>query len=189
MADIERRLTNPEAERLEYLEDVIRRGRQAFVEVGYALAEIRESKLYRQKYPTFEDYCRDRWDFSRSYAHRLTTASEVVDLLPTGNIPMPVHERQARELAPLKDDPEKMAQVWAQAVEESRGQPTAATIQNVRIDAGTPARRMENLLDEIAQQQLEQEPLPQREPKFIENPPPVRVKSAEELKGNGERMR
>jgi len=42
-------------------EQVIERGLQTFYAVGDALAHIRESRLYRAKYATFEEYCQDRW--------------------------------------------------------------------------------------------------------------------------------
>jgi hypothetical protein len=58
--------------RLEELKQAIRRNLKAFYEVGSALMEIRESRLYKQDYDTFEDYCRDRWDMTRQYAYNLS---------------------------------------------------------------------------------------------------------------------
>jgi hypothetical protein len=59
-----------------------------FVEVGHALLEIRENRLYRDGFTTFDDYCRDRWGFERTRAHRLIEAARVADaVLPMGNIP------------------------------------------------------------------------------------------------------
>ena len=39
----------------------------AFVDVGKALLEIRDSRLYREGWGAFEDYCRDRWGFSADF--------------------------------------------------------------------------------------------------------------------------
>lgn len=72
---------------------------RTFVEVGEALMEIRDARLYREGFGSFEDYCRERWSFSRVQAHRLIEASEVAAVLPMGNT---TNERQMRELAPLK---------------------------------------------------------------------------------------
>jgi hypothetical protein len=59
-----------------------------FVEAAGALIEIRDSKLYRDTFDTFEDYWRERWQMSRFYAYRLMDAAEVSEaLLPIGNIP------------------------------------------------------------------------------------------------------
>ena len=84
----------PERGRLDELEAVIERGMQTFVEVGEALMEIRDGRLYKQDYGTFEAYCKERWGFSRGHGYRLIAAAE---LSPVGDIP-PANERQAREL-------------------------------------------------------------------------------------------
>jgi hypothetical protein len=39
----------------------VARWRQAPFEAGAALEKIREGRLYREQYPTFEDYCLKRW--------------------------------------------------------------------------------------------------------------------------------
>src|ERR1044072_7340977 len=59
-------------------EETIAKGWHTFVEVGKALAIIRDHRLYRTEHSTFEDYCRLRWQFGRAYAYRLITAAEVV---------------------------------------------------------------------------------------------------------------
>jgi hypothetical protein len=104
---------------LDELETIIEHGIATFVEVGMALAEIRDCRLYAQQgYDTFEAYCHERWNLSRSYAHRLIDASHVATvvsreysgLLPIGNksdeiLDIP-NEAPARELARLKDEDE-----------------------------------------------------------------------------------
>ena len=58
------------------------------------LASVRDKRLYKAEWPTFEAYCRDRWGFSDEYARLNMRASEVmrnlqsptiVGLLPTTN--------------------------------------------------------------------------------------------------------
>lgn len=109
------------------LEEVIGRGLNTFVEVGQALVEIRDRRLYRLTHDTFEAYCRERWDFSRIHAHRFIEAADIVGVLPIGNS-RPSNESQARALAPLKDDPEQMAEAWEEAIVETNGKPTAAAV-------------------------------------------------------------
>ena len=94
--------------RLAECEQVIERGLGTFVEVGEALLEIRDSRLYRESHRTFEDYCRERWGMSRVRAHQLIDGADVVALLTTVNTPTPASERVARELAPLADEPETL---------------------------------------------------------------------------------
>jgi len=114
--------------RLVELETTIERGLKTFVDVGSALLEIRDSKLYRKEHSTFEDYCRDRWNISRVHAHRLIEAAEVtINLLPIGNI-LPATESQARPLTSL--EPEQQREAWKLAVETApEGKVTAEHIQ------------------------------------------------------------
>jgi hypothetical protein len=127
-------LTADEARRFRECERIIQRGLTTFYEVGNALADIRESRLYRITYATFEDYCRERWQMSRFYAHRLIDSAQVVEnLLPIGNIPS--SESQARELAHF--DPDVQKAIWhitlKTAPTDSEGNPTvtAAHIRSV----------------------------------------------------------
>lgn len=88
-------ITLEEATRLGELERIVETGLTVFVAVGNALLEIRDRRLYRQNFRTFEAYCRDRWGMNRFYAHRIIDAAEVANnLLPIGNIPQT--ESQAR---------------------------------------------------------------------------------------------
>ena len=101
--------------RLNSLEDTIQRGLSTFADVGNALKEIRESRLYREDYVNFEDYCRERWGFSKRHSNRLIEASTVVaEVGPIG--PLPVTESQTRELSKLKE-PEVMRETWQEITE------------------------------------------------------------------------
>lgn len=124
---------------LEQCEEVIERGLGTFVEVGLALMEIRDKRLYRETHDTFEAYCRQRWQFSDSRARQLIGAAETVTTVTVGGLPAPSSERQARALTPLKDEPEKMAQAWEEAVKESNGKPTAASIAAAVSEQKNPA--------------------------------------------------
>lgn len=66
---------------LAHYEAIIERGLATFVEVGAALLEIRGDRLYRETHATFEDYCAERWGFSRFYAYDLMKSSKVVENL------------------------------------------------------------------------------------------------------------
>ena len=118
--------------RLTELEGVIEKNLKAFYEVGAALLEIRESKLYKDTHATFEDYCRDRWDMTRDYAYKLIGSSQVVSNL--GNVDnclqKPSTESQARPLTRLSAPLQKEA--WERAVETApEGKVTARHVQNV----------------------------------------------------------
>lgn len=139
-------LSDAEAGRLAELEAVVDRGLQTFVEVGRALGEIRDRKLYRQTHSTFEDYCRERWGFSRSRGYRLIEAAEVAELVsPIGDI---ANEAQARELAPLvKADEQTAVEVWRDLRTEHGDRITGQIVKaavNDRI--ATDARRNAGLV-------------------------------------------
>jgi len=113
-------------QRLAELEKTILRGKKTFVEVGLALAEIRDLRLYRGEYGGFEEYCRKKWGWSKPYCTQLITAAAVVESLPADKQVAIATESQARELA--KAAPSDRAGV-VQAVVNS-GQPvTAAAIK------------------------------------------------------------
>lgn len=112
-------------------EAVIERSRQTFVDVGNALLAIRDGRLYRENHATFDDYCRERWGMARSRAYQLIDSATVASALST-TVDSPTNEAQARELAPLRAEPEVMREVWQEAVDRSSGQPTAQIIREVR---------------------------------------------------------
>lgn len=99
-------LTKSEKERLWYCEEIISKGIKTFIEVGKALSEIRDSKLYKDTHQTFQEYCRDKWDMSRKQAYDYIAAKEVIDnLSPMGDIlQLPENERQARPLVNLEPE-------------------------------------------------------------------------------------
>lgn len=111
-------ITAMETTRLPELETVIERGQQTFIEVGLALTEIRESRLYKREFSTFEDYCQTRWGWKRRYVYDLIESSFAVsEMCAIAHIETPLpkvqNEGQARELAKIKN-PETRAQVWQQ---------------------------------------------------------------------------
>lgn len=108
-------LTVIENRRLEELEGVIAKGLKNFYDVGCALMEIRDSRLYQREHLTFEAYCKKRWAMTRRHANHLIGSAKVVDALGT-MVPVPASERQVRPLTAIKE-PEKQAEVWRQAIE------------------------------------------------------------------------
>lgn len=74
-------LSAAELERLHACEAIIHQGLQAFIEVGMALQEIRNGKLYRAGYKTFEAYCEDVFSIKRRNAYTLMAEVEVVQQL------------------------------------------------------------------------------------------------------------
>ena len=70
-------LATHETKSLDFQEATIEKGRKTFVEVGKALAKIRDGKLYRETHTTFEAYCQERWGWNRDRAYKLIEGAEV----------------------------------------------------------------------------------------------------------------
>jgi len=104
------KLTSSEKAALEELEQKIGSSLLTFIDIGNALAAIRDQHLYRQEYGTFEKYCRDRWNFSRQRAHQFLRAAPLAEYLSTIVDVSPTNETQIRPLIPLSD--EEAAKAW-----------------------------------------------------------------------------
>lgn len=122
-----------ERERLAELEQVIDGGAQAFISVGMALLEIRDSRLYREDFATFEDYCQKKWGFSRNYGHKLVRSANVATrLLENGDSESPkIGYRAALALGSAADP----VAAWNEAREQAPGgRPTAKQIRSIVMD-------------------------------------------------------
>jgi hypothetical protein len=134
-------LTAVDATDLHDLEQVVEQGLATFVEVGKALATIKDRRLYRETHETFEAYCSERWGISRSYAYRQIDGAQVAEIVsPNGDSPAPASEAVARELAPLKNDPEKAREAWGNVVELHGPKPTAGQVRET-VEKKKPAKK------------------------------------------------
>ncbi len=119
-------LSYDEQREREQLERLVER---AFYDAGRALKQLRDRRLYRNTHETFEDYCRERFAFTRHHVDYLVAGSQVVDNLmrtdcsqtdipetrTNGSQILPTSERQVRALARL--EPSQQRECWCQAVE------------------------------------------------------------------------
>lgn len=126
-------ITLSQSKELVALEAAIEKGKKTFVEVGLALARIRDGKLFQADYETFEEYCRDRWGWSRPYCVQLIQAAAVAKSLPEGVAI--ATESQARELS--KAAPEQREEVLEEAA--SAGPVTAKAIRKAVQRRQSPA--------------------------------------------------
>ena len=133
-------LTEDEKAEFQTHTETIRGGLQSFVDVGRALVAIRDGRLYRGSYSTFEKYLKAEWQLGRAYAHRIMQAAEAMDddLSPIGNV-MPSNEAQVRPL--LRLPKEERASAWNDARALSLdGKPTAREVEKavaMRLGAAT----------------------------------------------------
>ena len=128
-------LTTAEAADLDRHERIIARSISSFFEVGEALVDIRDRRLWRGAYESFEDYCDRRWHFTTRRARQLIAGAKVVKNLAGASakaengttVPL-LNERSAREVA--KAPEEKQAEVVARAAAKANGKaPTAKQVR------------------------------------------------------------
>jgi hypothetical protein len=109
-------------ERLAELEKMIAKGQKTFVEVGLALAEIRDLRLYKREYSNFAEYCREKWGWEKRYTNYVIAGAEAVQSLPEKVGTAVPTLAAARELARIPA--EQRAQI-VQAI-AAEGQPVTA---------------------------------------------------------------
>jgi hypothetical protein len=123
-------------------EKAIERGLDTFIEVGNALAKIRDSRLYRYRFESFEQYVRERWGMSVRHAHRLVDSAQTATNLIAAaaeasgdgevtNWSQPTSESQLRPLKGL--EPTQQQEVWREASKSAaNGQVTARDVEVAR---------------------------------------------------------
>lgn len=125
-------ITNPQG-RLSYCEQAIAQGKQTFLEVGNALAEIMESQLYKLKgYGSFAEYCDKEWGFKKTYAYQLVNSAKAADSVSA--IAENLNESQAREIAKVPEA--KREEVIKKA--SKAGKMTAKTIKAAAVEETKP---------------------------------------------------
>ncbi len=132
-------LQKREISRLKKCEDVIGRNLKEFFEVGKALATIKNDRLYREEYKTFEQYCKEKWDFGRKRAYQFINASDTFEKMSTiVDIPLPKNEAQIRPL--LRVPEEKITQTWQEFIHENGAEAFSAKdiSKFVKQKNGTP---------------------------------------------------
>lgn len=152
---VESSLTSVEHVALLQHEQTIENGLKGYYEMGLALSAIRDRRLYRDGYSSFEEYCQTKFGIVRQQAYRLITAASVAQNLQiTGSIPQT--ESQARELASLPADAQRV--VWDRIKEE---------------ETPITARKIQEVAAEVAPEYVQPKPKPQPTPTPVQSPEPT----------------
>ena len=106
-------LTTEERVRLRQLELEIERNLTGFIKCGRALLEVRESRLYRERYASFAEYCRERFAIARSTADQLCRSTQVYETLAGSGMQIPenVPELTLRPISQLPSS-DLQSQAW-----------------------------------------------------------------------------
>ena len=154
------KLSSAEERELYELESCVRAAVDSQVEAAKALARIRDKRLYRAEFKTFEAYCDARWKMTGRRARQLsdfflmrknleerTPEYDLADSAATGErraedsppyqSPLPENERVVRKLA--SRPPKEQREVWREAVKAADGkQPTAKHVEQVLARIASP---------------------------------------------------
>ena len=113
-------------------------GWQTFVQVGLALARIRDGELYKTEYDSFEAYYRVKWQYGRHYVNRLISAAQVFTQLVTiCHQTKPEYESQVRPLVGLTPGQAQVA--WERAIEKAGGRKITARLVKAAVQELQPA--------------------------------------------------
>jgi hypothetical protein len=106
-------LTIQERVRLRQLELEIECNLTGFIKCGRALLEVRESRLYRERYASFAEYCRERFAIARSTADQLCRSTQVYETLTDSGMQIPenIPELTLRPISQLTSG-DLQSQAW-----------------------------------------------------------------------------
>ena len=120
------------------LEHAVRTG---FVLRGEALEKIKQLKLYRDNYDSFESYCEAVFGFTALYIERCLTATQtyrfIGEYLQTNclNDPLPTKQSQLRPIFQAYLSPIETGEVWVMAVSLAMGKVPPATVVKSAVKA------------------------------------------------------
>jgi hypothetical protein len=132
-------------QRLRTLEKRFRSGMEEFYYTGMILKEIRDDELFKEDgFETWERYCRERWELSRTYVFDLIRTSVLREKLPmSASGEHKWSERSVRELTRIPDN-KQAARVAAQVIKEVESTPgaklSASRVQK-HVDADLGVKR------------------------------------------------
>jgi microcystin-dependent protein len=87
------------------LEDIIKRGKLTLLEVGEALTEIHDRKLYKQAgFKKFSDYLAERWQISRAHGYRALAAAKQAKTEMSPNETKPSKPKAKRKQPMVTDE-------------------------------------------------------------------------------------
>lgn len=131
-------LTPAEQAQLDQDEATIESGLASFVEVGRALADIRDARLYRDKHGTFEKYVDVRWGIAGATYRQMIMAARTVDSIAVAirdGDPIPTSEYVTRPLTRYRTHMRRLEKLNEAINEETPEEPDTEVIKANLADA------------------------------------------------------
>ena len=113
----------------------------AWYENNLLLLKIRNEKIYKKKYKTFEGYLESRWGFKETHGYQLMKSAELMLAMTTENlrksnviaeVQLPKNEAQTRPLVNKLSHNGQRLKVWANVVET--GEKITAELVHTKVD-------------------------------------------------------
>lgn len=137
--DATNNLNSDEKKRLQSAEASIRNGLKSFYNVGRALSDISQFRLYRETHSTFAKYAKEKWDMTTARVSQLQHAYRVHALLSSLDIkPLPATESQCRPLVRIPADADmdaRIVKVWSDVITTAGAAKITAKMVNDAVDA------------------------------------------------------
>jgi hypothetical protein len=141
ISDLPNTLTHEERESLAKCEAAIETLQFAFWAAGKALQIVRDGRLYRAKYGSFDAYVEERWQMQRNYANKLIRTWRIAEalfdcesngLVPNGTAKK-VNQAQVWELVPAAENwtPDAAADIYRTVLEVDGVAVTAEILKGV----------------------------------------------------------
>jgi hypothetical protein len=129
-------LTTTEKSRLEKCESEIEKLQHSMVKAGKALHEIVESKLYREGFDTFEDYCQSRWGMTSRNAYYSVSRYLTFKNLEESEAATHKIAAESPAVAALTKikDPDKQVQILNRSIEQSKEAGTLEKGEGGRVE-------------------------------------------------------
>src|SRR5262245_2602283 len=156
-------LTVDQHTRYEFLKEEIReyihKGIEAFERVAADMLGIRDQRLYREEFDTFEEFCRETLGRSKTQVNRMIQAGGVINgLMAAGETVLPDNSRIAYELARFPERDRQL--IWKRArqiADRNNRKPNYKTIRDAALDIvpteETKKRWTKDLLEETGNSQ------------------------------------
>jgi hypothetical protein len=157
------RLTDFEKKRKAELELVVEQNLEAFLKAGAALAELRNRRLYRVEFPSFESYVQSRFSLHRAAVDGVIRSAQTAQVLIDAGIELSPDTTAAvlRPISGLPDDELKI-QVWRLAETLAPERVTQPLVARV-------TRLIRNALDGVNNEQ--EDPAPASRSDFVHSVP------------------
>jgi hypothetical protein len=113
----------------------------AWYENNLLLLKIRNEKIYKKKYKTFEEYLESRWGYKETHGYRLMRSAELLQLMTTqnlsqteekGQVLLPKNEKQTRVLINKLNNNGERLHVWTEVI--SCGKKITAELVQTKVD-------------------------------------------------------